>query len=98
MKLRDWLHHCSDRERWTAPALSLSAVAPCAASLAAALLMHSPILSHTAMPFMDQFDTATSEHILNELFTRQNEHLILLPRLGFRSTCRLPRAEHSPYE
>jgi hypothetical protein len=69
--------------RWSLPSLALSAAALGGALLMGAMLLRSLWLSHTAMPFMDQLDYPGTREIWAVLFGRHNEHLILLPKLGF---------------
>lgn len=78
-----WLNPRLLRDGWTLPALALSAAALGGALLVIATLLRSLWLSHTAMPFMDQLDYWSAEQIGAALFVRHNEHLILLPKLGF---------------
>jgi hypothetical protein len=78
-----WLDPRSLRDGWTLPALALSAAALGSAMLAIGLLLRALLVSHTAMPFMDQLDYANPEAIRATLFGRHNEHLIFLPKLGF---------------
>ncbi|MBS7788447.1 hypothetical protein KTR66_00495 [Roseococcus sp. SDR] len=78
-----WLQARLLRDGWTLPALALSAVALAGALLIIAHLLRGLWLSHTAMPFMDQLDYASVEDISGILLGRHNEHLILLPKLGF---------------
>ena len=59
-----------------------------AVTLGAAVAVIVPLLAslmalHTAIPFYDQLDLSTPTEIQRNLFKRHNEHLIVLPRLGF---------------
>lgn len=58
------------------------AVALGAALVMALLLVRMLVILHSALPFWDQFNVATPQQILDTLFDRHNEHLIVLPRLG----------------
>jgi hypothetical protein len=70
-----------DRARWTMAALT--AVALGAAVAVVAPLLTSLMALHTAVPLHDQLDLPTAAEIKRDLFKRHNEHLIVLPRLGF---------------
>lgn len=63
--------------------LGMATVAIGAASFAIVQLVQALMASHSAMPFWDQLEVATPDQIRTQLFRRHNEHLILLPRLGF---------------
>lgn len=59
-----------------------------AVALGAAVAVIVPLLTslmalHTAIPFHDQLDLSTPTEIQRDLFKRHNEHVIVLPRLGF---------------
>lgn len=70
-----------DRARWTM--VVLAAVALGAAVAVVAPLLASLVALHTAIPVWDQLDLPTPAEIQRDLFKRHNEHLIVLPRLGF---------------
>ena len=83
MMPKRWINLRLISDGWTLPALALSAAALGAAALSIALLLRGLWLSHTAMPFWDQLEYATADAVRGALFARHNEHLILLPKLGF---------------
>jgi hypothetical protein len=67
--------------RWTMAVLA--AVALGAAVAVVAQLLAALVALHTAIPVWDQLDLPTPGEIQRDLFKRHNEHLIVLPRLGF---------------
>lgn len=77
-------HHVLARSVWYARlTTALGSVALGAALLTLYLLLRSLTAQHTAMPFWDQFAVLTPQEVWRDLFRRHNEHLIVLPRLGF---------------
>lgn len=89
MNPRHWPDPRLLRDGWTLPALALSAAALAGGAISLILVLRGIWLTQSGMPFSDQMDYMSAEILRDTLFHRHNEHLILLPKLGFLLDLRL---------